>query len=121
MATTATSTAWASSSDEYFAKAEGLRAQWQGHDLIGVALAPHAPYTVCDANFERVALAAARWVTCAEKGHLSEFTRANQARLAHDVDGNLVYLADTRVNLQLTQERWPKVQFHSTREHGQRL
>lgn len=48
-------TAWASSSDEYFAKAEALRAQWQGHDLIGVSLAPHAPYTVSDANFERVA------------------------------------------------------------------
>ncbi len=53
-------TAWASSSDEYFAKAEGLRAQWQGHDLIGVALAPHAPYTVCDANFERVAAMSAQ-------------------------------------------------------------
>jgi peptide chain release factor 3 len=40
-------------------------------------------------------------------------------RLAKDVDGNLVYLADTRVNLQLAQERWPKVTFHDTREHGQ--
>jgi len=35
------------------------------------------------------------------------------------VDGNLVYLADTRVNLMLAQERWPKVAFHDTREHGQ--
>ena len=48
-------TAWASTADEYFDKAEGVRAQWQGHALVGVALAPHAPYTVCDANFERVA------------------------------------------------------------------
>lgn len=48
-------TAWAQTSDEYFAKAEALRAQWQGHGLIEIALAPHAPYTVCDANFERVA------------------------------------------------------------------
>jgi peptide chain release factor 3 len=30
-----------------------------------------------------------------------------------------VYLADTRVNLTLAQERWPKVAFHDTREHGQ--
>jgi peptide chain release factor 3 len=30
-----------------------------------------------------------------------------------------MYLADTRVNLTLAQERWPKVAFHDTREHGQ--
>ena len=47
--------------------------------------------------------------------------RANQARLAKDVDGNVVYLADNHVNLSLTMERWPKVQFHATREHGQKL
>jgi peptide chain release factor 3 len=61
----------------------------------------------------------ARWVTCPDPVHLAEFTRANSLRLAKDVDGNLVYLADTRVNLQLAQERWPKVAFHDTREHGQ--
>ena len=53
-------TAWATSSDEYFAKAEAVRAQWQGHDLVDVALAPHAPYTVSDANFERVAAMSAQ-------------------------------------------------------------
>ena len=53
-------TAWAGSSDEYFAKAEAVRAQWQGHGLVDVALAPHAPYTVCDANFERVAAMSAQ-------------------------------------------------------------
>jgi peptide chain release factor 3 len=37
------------------------------------------------------------------------------------VDGNYAYLADTSVNLRLTMERWPKVQFHATREHGQQL
>ena len=74
-----------------------------------------------DAIFERVPLAAARWVTCPDAGHLAEFSRANRARLAHDVDGNLVYLADTGVNLQFTRERWPKVTFHNTREHGQQL
>jgi peptide chain release factor 3 len=41
--------------------------------------------------------------------------------LAKDVDGNYAYLADTGVNLRLAQERWPKVQFHATREHGQQL
>ncbi len=74
-----------------------------------------------DATFENAGLHTARWVTCADAQHLAEFSRANSLRLAHDVDGNLVYLADTRVNLQLAQERWPKISFHDTREHGQLL
>ncbi|PKO73544.1 MAG: peptide chain release factor 3, partial [Betaproteobacteria bacterium HGW-Betaproteobacteria-17] len=57
--------------------------------------------------------------TCPDAQHLAEFTKANTLKLARDVDGNLVYLADTRVNLMLAQERWPKVAFHDTREHGQ--
>jgi 5-methylthioadenosine/S-adenosylhomocysteine deaminase len=47
-------TAWASSSDEYFDRAGEVHDQWRGDDLIGTAFAPHAPYTVSDANFERV-------------------------------------------------------------------
>ena len=73
------------------------------------------------AGFETANVQAARWVTCADAQMLADFTRANVARLGHDVDGNLVYLADTRVNMQFTQERWPKVTFHSTREHGESL
>ncbi len=74
-----------------------------------------------DAMFERAGIHTARWVTCADNNHLNEFVKANQARLAKDVDGNYSYLADTGVNLRLAQERWPKVQFHATREHGQQL
>ena len=74
-----------------------------------------------DAVFERAGIHTARWVTCDNAAHLAEFARAQQQRLARDVDGNLVYLADNRVNLSLAMERWPKVQFHDTREHGQTL
>ena len=38
--------------------------------------------------------------------------------VAHDAAGNLAYLAPNKVNLQLTQERWPKLSFHETREHA---
>ncbi|TZF91109.1 TRZ/ATZ family hydrolase [Cognatilysobacter lacus] len=48
------STAWARTSDEYFAKAADVDDAWRGDELIGTTIAPHAPYTVCDANFERV-------------------------------------------------------------------
>jgi len=74
-----------------------------------------------DAAFERAGIHTARWVTCPDANHLNEFVKANQGRLAKDVDGNYAYLADTGVNLRLAQERWPKVQFHATREHGQQL
>ena len=47
-------TAWASSDDEYFDKAGEVHDQWRDDALIATAFAPHAPYTVNDANFERV-------------------------------------------------------------------
>ena len=46
--------AWASSDDEYFDRACELHDAWRGDPLVGTAFAPHAPYTVSDANFERV-------------------------------------------------------------------
>ena len=41
--------------------------------------------------------------------------------MAADVDGNPVFLAANKYNLQITMQRWPKVGFHATREHGERL
>ncbi len=79
-----------------------------------------AEYNV-DAVFERAGIHTARWVHCNDAAHLAEFVKANINRLAKDVDGNYAYLADTGVNLRLAQERWPKVQFFATREHGQQL
>jgi peptide chain release factor 3 len=74
-----------------------------------------------DAVFERAGITTARWVTCDDAAHLREFINNQSMRLARDVDDNLVFLADNPVALGLTQERWPKVRFHNTREHGQRL
>ncbi|MCK4493829.1 MAG: peptide chain release factor 3, partial [Methylococcales bacterium] len=47
---------------------------------------------------------------------LENFKQKAFANLAEDGGGYLVYLASTRVNLQLTEERWPKIQFNATRE-----
>ena len=38
--------------------------------------------------------------------------------LALDAAGELVYLAPSRVNLQLTEERWPGITLAATREHA---
>ena len=47
---------------------------------------------------------------------LEEFRDKNAMNLALDAAGELVYLAPTRVNLQLAQERAPDVRFSATRE-----
>ena len=51
-------TAWARTSDEYFDKAAQVHDQWRDDGLVATAFAPHAPYTVSDANFERIRMLA---------------------------------------------------------------
>jgi 5-methylthioadenosine/S-adenosylhomocysteine deaminase len=51
-------TAWAASSDEYFDRAGEVHDQWRGDALVATTFAPHAPYTVSDANFERIRMLA---------------------------------------------------------------
>jgi len=70
-----------------------------------------------ESAYEAVDVSTARWVSCADAKLLEEFTRKNEARLALDSSGALAYLAPSRVNLGLAQERWPDVSFHATREH----
>ena len=59
----------------------------------------------------------ARWVYCSDAKKLEEFRVKAHENLALDHSGALVYLAPTRVNLQLTLERWPDLAFRETREH----
>jgi peptide chain release factor 3 len=72
-----------------------------------------------DAAFELVQVATARWIHCSDAKKLEEFRDKNALNLAIDAAGELVYLAPTRVNLQLAQERAPGVEFRATREHAQ--
>jgi peptide chain release factor 3 len=69
-----------------------------------------------EATFENVNVQTARWVSCDDDRTLADFTRQLQNNLAEDGAGQLVYLAPTRVNLQLTEERWPDIRFKATRE-----
>jgi len=71
-----------------------------------------------EASFEQVSVATARWIRCDDAKKLEEFREKNAMNLALDAAGHLVYLAPTRVNLQLAQERAPGVQFLATREHA---
>jgi peptide chain release factor 3 len=67
--------------------------------------------------YENVQVATARWVRSADDKKLAEFRIKLNDNLALDSGGALVYIAPTKVNLQLTQERWPDVEFLATREH----
>lgn len=71
-----------------------------------------------DASFESVSVSTARWVYCNNEKMLEQFREKNAMHLALDAADALVYLAPTRVNLQLAQERWPDVTFRATREHA---
>ncbi|HTM69994.1 MAG TPA: peptide chain release factor 3, partial [Luteimonas sp.] len=71
-----------------------------------------------DASFEPVQVSTARWIRCDDAKKLEEFREKNAMNLAVDAAGQLVYLAPTRVNLQLAQERAPAVSFLATREHA---
>lgn len=46
--------AWARSRDEYFDKATAVHDDFRRDPLVRTCFAPHAPYTVSDASFERV-------------------------------------------------------------------
>jgi peptide chain release factor 3 len=66
--------------------------------------------------FEGITVATARWVECDDEKRFAEFRTKAHDNLAIDHAGALVYLAPSRVNLQLMRERWPEVRFRETRE-----
>jgi len=70
-----------------------------------------------ECSFEAVNVNTARWVTASDEKKLNEFRNKAGDNLALDASGSLTYLAPTRVNLELTMERWPDIEFHATREH----
>ena len=67
--------------------------------------------------YEPISVHTARWVYCDDHKMLEEFKRKAGENLAIDGGGHLTYIATSRVNLSLTEERWPDIQFRATREH----
>ncbi len=70
-----------------------------------------------EAIYEPVSIATARWADCDDPKKLEEFKRKCADNLCIDGGGHLTYLAPTRVNLSLAEERYPDVEFRATREH----
>jgi peptide chain release factor 3 len=67
--------------------------------------------------FDTINVHTARWIDADDAKKLEEFRVKARDYLAIDHTGALVYLAPSRVNLELTIERWPTLRFSPTREY----
>ncbi len=70
-----------------------------------------------EAIYEPANIFTARWVVAGKEKLLQEFRQKVRAHLYLDGGGHLTYLAPSRANLSVTKDRWPDLQFTTTREH----
>ena len=100
-----------------------------GHILLGavgqlqfeiVAQRLATEYKV-DAIYEGTDVSTARWLSFPDDKTKRDFEAEQAARLATDVNGNVVYLATSIYNLETTMKHWPQVTFHTTREMSQKF
>ena len=68
--------------------------------------------------FEPVNVYTARWIACDDARKLEEFRSRAFDHMAVDHSDAPVYLAPSRVNLELTRDSWPDITFRETREHA---
>ena len=69
-----------------------------------------------ECSYEPITIATARWLDCADTKKLAEFRNLLESNLAIDGGGHLTYLAPSLINLKLTEEKWPDIDFRATRE-----
>jgi peptide chain release factor 3 len=70
-----------------------------------------------ECSYDNIPVSSARWIVCDDDKRLQEFKQKAAQNLALDGGEHLTYLAPSMVNLNLTIERWPDIEFHATREH----
>jgi peptide chain release factor 3 len=56
------------------------------------------------------------WITSDNQTQLEEFIRIKQTNVAHDKDGNLVYLAESPFLLKMAEQNYAEIVFHTTSE-----
>ena len=74
-----------------------------------------------DATTRSLNFYGARWITSNDSHKLEDFKKLLESNLAYDASNSLAYLATSKPNLDLTMEKWPAIDFHSTREHAQKI
>jgi peptide chain release factor 3 len=60
----------------------------------------------------------ARWVSADDPVELDRFLAANQARTAQDAADAWTILTASQYEMRVVQEMWPKIRFHTQREHA---
>jgi peptide chain release factor 3 len=70
-----------------------------------------------EAIYEPINVYTARWAEADDNKKIEALRNKAEDNLAIDGGGHLTYLAPTRVNLSLAEERFPDIDFRSTREH----
>ncbi len=69
----------------------------------------------CD--YHSVNIHKAIWLEVLDKDKFQDFERRKRNDLAHDKDGQLVYLPDTAWALQMARDNYPGIKFHETSEY----
>ncbi|HSJ68409.1 MAG TPA: peptide chain release factor 3 [Anditalea sp.] len=67
-------------------------------------------------EFAPMNLYKACWISSKDKKQLDEFVRSKNRHIAHDKDGKLVFMAETKSWLQMVQDNYPEIEFHYTSE-----
>lgn len=70
-----------------------------------------------DCIYEAANVSCARWIYADDDKAMTEFRTKAFDYLALDGGDTLMYLAPTKVNLTMAEERYPKIKFCATREH----
>ena len=70
-----------------------------------------------DCIYEAVSVSCARWVYAKDPKKMAEFRERAHDYLALDGSDSLMYLAPTKVNLAMAEERYKDIEFSGTREH----
>lgn len=71
-----------------------------------------------DAQYEGTPITTARWISSSDKKKFEEFKNYYKGNLAIDAEGVLAYLAPSPWTLESAVERYPEVEFRTTREIG---
>ena len=70
-----------------------------------------------DCQFESVNVSTARWIESENNRILEEFKIKAHDNLALDHSDRLVYVAPSKVNLEIAKEKWPDILFLETRDY----
>ena len=60
----------------------------------------------------------ARWISGSE-ADIESFGNRHKSAIAEDIDGDPVFLAKSSWEVNYSEEKWPKLKFHRTKERGQ--